>query len=63
METVNKKLVHLRVWTNNKYDRKAACGLFWRGKTHRWTHCEDEVTCEDCKKAYPEFFEEEPQEN
>ena len=49
------KRIHLRIWSNNKYDRDAACGLFWRGNDHRWTHSPEDVTCEDCKAKFPNY--------
>ena len=44
--------IHLRMWSNNKYDLDMLCGKFDRkkrkGKTLKYTYNESEVTCNNC---------------
>jgi len=48
-------IIHLRVWSNNKYDIDTLCGKFGRTTTKpeirgwRYTYLEEEITCKECK--------------
>lgn len=48
------KEIHLRIWSNNKFDIDTACGLFSRtySKNRHWkyTYLANEVTCLKCLK-------------
>lgn len=58
---MSRRIVHLRIWTNNPRDVKTACGLFTR--TYRkprkfdWSDSTLDVTCEECKLAWEKVNE------